>query len=119
MDKKEIQFFRDLLNRQLDELLEQADSTISSLRQVDSVEADPLDRASQEAISSELLRFRERESRLIKKIRSALERIEEEDFGICDGCGEEIALARLKARPVATLCIECKTRMEEIEKLYI
>ena len=118
MEKMDIQAFRDLLHGQLEELLDQAGSTISSLRQIDGQEADPLDRAAQEAISSSLLRFRERESRLIKKIKSALERIEEGSFGICEGCGEDIALARLKARPVATLCIQCKTQMEKMEKIY-
>jgi len=118
MNKQDIKFFGNLLNKQLDELLAQADSTISALRQNDIQEADPLDRASLESISSSLLRFRERESRLIKKIKSALGRIKDGSFGICEACEEDIALARLKARPVATLCIQCKTQMEEREKIY-
>jgi DnaK suppressor protein len=64
-----------------------------------------------------MLRLRDRDRKLVKKIREALSRIEDGTFGICEMCGEEIAIARLKARPVTTLCIECKSRQEEEERL--
>ena len=64
-----------------------------------------------------LLRIRDRERKLISKIDQAIERIEDGSFGICDECGEDIENKRLEARPVATLCIHCKTLQEEEEKL--
>jgi DnaK suppressor protein len=63
------------------------------------------------------LRIRDRERTLIGKIREALERIEDGTYGICEECGEEITAERLKARPVTTLCIECKKRQETEEKV--
>jgi len=63
------------------------------------------------------LRIRDRESKLINKIKAALDRIEEGEFGECEMCGEDIGLARLRARPVTTYCIRCKTKLESQEKL--
>jgi DnaK suppressor protein len=77
---------------------------------------DPTDRASLEADRNFMLRIRDREHKLIKKIRKALERIENDTFGICELCGEDISIERLKARPVTTQCIECKTKEEAREK---
>ncbi|MEW6215983.1 MAG: TraR/DksA C4-type zinc finger protein, partial [Nitrospirota bacterium] len=75
------------------------------------------DQASAETDRSFMLRLRGRERRLLKKIENAIERIEQGVFGICDGCGNEIDIRRLEARPVTTMCIECKTQQEEEEKL--
>ncbi|MBD5642010.1 MAG: RNA polymerase-binding protein DksA, partial [Desulfovibrio sp.] len=61
------------------------------------------------------LRLRDRERRLIRKIQGALQRIEDGTYGVCEECGEDISLARLKARPVTRLCIHCKARQEEDE----
>ena len=61
------------------------------------------------------LRIRDRERRLIHKIQEALTRIDEGEYGICEECGEDIGVARLKARPVTTLCVNCKARQEEGE----
>ncbi len=74
------------------------------------------DQASAEADQNFTLRLREREQKLLKKIEAALERISTNTFGICEICEEEISMARLMARPVTTLCIECKTKQEEEEK---
>lgn len=74
------------------------------------------DQASAEADQNFTLRLREREQKLLKKIEAALERISTSTFGICEICEEEISMARLMARPVTTLCIECKTKQEEEEK---
>ena len=79
--------------------------------------ADPADRATQEEEFSLELRTRDRERKLISKIDKALERVEDGTFGLCDECGEDIEFKRLEARPVATLCIECKTMQEEEEKM--
>ena len=117
MEEKELDFFKELLNAQLEELLKQAGYSVADMRREIESCADFTDMASFEIDRTFKLRIRDRESRLIKKIRSALERIEEGVFGICESCGEEISLKRLEARPVTTLCIKCKTRQEAFEKI--
>jgi DnaK suppressor protein len=75
------------------------------------------DQATAETDRNFMLRLRGREQRLLKKIDDALERIDSGVFGICEVCGEEIHIKRLEARPVTTMCIDCKTAQEEEEKL--
>ena len=77
---------------------------------------DVSDQASAEAEQNFLMRIREREQRLIKKIDEALDRMDQNTYGICERCEEEIPYPRLKARPVTTLCINCKTLEEQEEK---
>lgn len=74
------------------------------------------DQASAEIDRSFMLRLRGRERKLLKKIEDAIERIHQGVFGICDRCGEEIDIRRLEARPVTTMCIECKTQQEDEER---
>jgi len=116
MDEKELKYFEETLTEQLRELLSQADDTVSGMSVQKESFPDPTDRASLEADRNFMLRIRDRESKLIKKIRGALDRIEKGTFGICEGCGEEIALERLKARPVTTQCIDCKKKEEAKER---
>ena len=116
MKKKDVAFFKKLLSNQLEELLEQADDTVSGMTTPKENFPDPTDRASLEADRNFMLRIRDRESKLIKKIKKALERIDNGTFGICESCGENISIKRLKARPVTTQCIECKTKEEALEK---
>jgi len=78
---------------------------------------DPTDRASLESDRNFELRIRDRERKLINKIREAVERLDEGEYGVCESCGEDIGEARLRARPVTTLCIECKTEQERQEKI--
>jgi DnaK suppressor protein len=75
------------------------------------------DQATAVADQNFLLRLKEREQKLLKKIDEAIERINNGTFGICESCGGEIGYKRLKARPVTTLCIDCKTRQEQEEKV--
>lgn len=75
------------------------------------------DQATAEIDRNFMLRLKGRERKLLKKIEEAIERINQGVFGICDKCGEEINIKRLEARPVTTMCIECKTLQEEEEKL--
>jgi len=75
------------------------------------------DQASAETDRNFMLRLRGREQRLLKKIDQALERVESGIFGICEDCGNEINLQRLEARPVTTMCIDCKTLQEEEERM--
>ena len=63
------------------------------------------------------LRIRDRERRLIRKIQAAIQRLDEGTYGICEDCGEDISIPRLKARPVTKLCINCKARQEEGENI--
>jgi len=117
MDKERLAYFKDLLNDRLGTLIQEAEKTISGMTDEEETFPDPTDRAAMESDRNFLLRIRDRERRLILKIKSALERIDEGTFGICEVCGEEISEKRLKARPVTTLCIDCKTRAEAEEKL--
>jgi len=78
--------------------------------------ADMGDQATAVADQNFMLRLREREQRLLKKIDEAIDRIRAGAFGVCEECGGEIGYKRLKARPVTTLCINCKTKQEEDEK---
>ena len=76
------------------------------------------DQSSFESDRNFILRLRDRERKLLSKIDDALDRIEKKTFGKCESCGKEIGIKRLKARPVGTLCIECKTRQEKEEKRF-
>jgi DnaK suppressor protein len=116
MKKKDLDFFKDYLTDRLEELLDQADDTVSDMTDANDNFPDPTDRASLEADRNFMLRIRDREHKLIKKIRSALDRIENGTFGFCESCGEDISIQRLKARPVTTQCIDCKTKEEASEK---
>lgn len=75
------------------------------------------DQATAEIDRNFMLRLKGRERKLLKKIEEAIERIDQGIFGICDKCGLEINIKRLEARPVTSMCIECKTLQEEEEKL--
>ncbi len=116
MKKKELEFFKEQLNNLLEELLSQADETVSGMTSPKENFPDPTDRASLEADRNFMLRIRDRESKLILKVKKALARLETGTFGICEGCGEDISFDRLKARPVTTQCIDCKTKEETLEK---
>jgi DnaK suppressor protein len=116
MKKKDIEYFRELLPEHLEELLEHANDTVSGMIAPKENMPDPTDRASLEADRNFMLRIRDRENKLIKKIRKAMDRIENNTFGVCEKCGEDISLARLKARPVTTQCIDCKTKEETVER---
>jgi DnaK suppressor protein len=116
MNKKDIEYFRNLLTDQLEDLLSQADDTVSGMTTPKENFPDPTDRASLEAERNFMLRIRDRESKLIKKIKKTLARMKNDTFGICEKCGDDIASERLKARPVTTQCIDCKTKEEALEK---
>lgn len=104
-----------ILLQQKAALLSEAELALNELPG-QSIFPDMGDQASAETDTNFMLRLRGREQRLLKKIDEALERIDKNTFGICDDCGLEIDLKRLEARPVTTMCIECKTHQEEDEK---
>jgi DnaK suppressor protein len=117
MNQAKLDEFRAILESQLESLLKEAGRTVSEMTDDNGNFPDPTDRASLESDRNFELRIRDRERRLIGKIRDALERIENSEFGICECCEESISEARLRARPVTTLCIDCKTEQERKEKI--
>lgn len=116
MDEKKLDFFKNKLNDMSRNLLSEADKTLSDMTDHNDHYPDPTDRASAESDRNFELRIRDRERKLMTKIKSALLRIDGEEYGICDECGDNISMERLEARPVTTLCIACKTMQEDSEK---
>lgn len=117
MEEYKLRYFKDILTVWLDELRHSAGNTVEGLLNAEAISADYLDCATFESDRSTALRIRDRESMLIKKIRSSLDDIENGEYGICEDCGREIAIERLKARPIARRCIRCKTKQEAFEKV--
>ena len=116
MNEKQLEHFRHILNGWKGELMEEVDRTVSHMKDEAANFPDPADRATQEEEFSLELRTRDRERKLIKKIESTLELIDNDDYGWCESCGVEIGIKRLEARPTATQCIDCKTLSEIKEK---
>ena len=117
MPLQKTDYYKQILNNQLQELLDKRSG--ASVREIVEIAEQAPDFIDQATIESDLdinIHMRERDSKLIKKIKQALERIEDGTYGICDDCGEEISSQRLKARPVTTVCIDCKKRQEAGEK---
>ena len=116
MDRSVLDMCRAELQRQMDELLAGTEKTVSDMTTVSEENfPDPTDRALLESNRNFTLRLRDRDRKLLVKIQEAIKRIENGTFGVCDGCGGEIEEKRLIARPVTTLCIDCKTVAEEEE----
>ena len=116
MSKAQQKHFVKILNDWKVELSKDIDRTVSHMQDDVTSYADPNDRASQESDMALELRNRDRERKLIKKINDTLRIIENDEYGYCNQCGEEIGLNRLQARPTASLCIDCKTLDEIREK---
>lgn len=114
---EKLKAYKDLLNQKINELLSEAGKTVSEMTNGKENYPDPNDRASLEADRNFELRIRDRERKLILKMQEAIKRIEDGTFGICESCGGPISEKRLMARPVTTLCIDCKTKQEKMEKL--
>lgn len=116
MDEEKLEAFRQLLQEKLDGLAKEAERTVAGMTDTKETFPDPTDRAAMESDRNFVLRIRDRERKLISKIRAALERIDEGEYGICESCGEDISEERLTARPVTTRCIDCKKHQEAGEK---
>lgn len=101
------------ISRHLETLSESAEEDMQ-----DPNMGDPVDIASQEISQSSIQKIGKRETYLLKKIDLALRKMEDGSYGECESCGETIAVARLVARPVAQLCIDCKTEQESMERRY-
>ena len=117
MKKRDLDKFRKILKGQREELLGNAKRTLSGDIHLDPDDfPDEIDTASSEINLAFTGRVREREQGLLKKIIEALERIEDGEYGECESCGETIGVKRLMARPVAELCIDCKSEQEKLER---
>ena len=109
---------RAALEKQKKALLDEAEALIGgSVNSRGESFPDVADQATAEANHTFTLRLREREQKLLKKVEEAIKRLSDGSYGICESCEEEIGLKRLTARPVTTLCIDCKTEQEEKEKV--
>lgn len=114
---QEKEYFKGKLDEKLAELATEADVSVSEMKEQRLDFPDPTDRASFEFERNTELRMRDRERKLIKKIKKALQRIEDDEYNICEECGELIRKQRLDARPMTTLCISCKEVEEQQENL--
>ncbi|MFB6372101.1 MAG: RNA polymerase-binding protein DksA [Bradymonadaceae bacterium] len=118
MDSSKLEEFREQLEERRQELLEKILDTLDDVELSQNERADEVDLAKELAEQNFNLRLRGRERRLIDKINHAIQRIEANEFGDCVSCGEQIALKRLRARPVTTMCIDCKEEEERREQRY-
>lgn len=116
MKQSQLNVFEEILVARRQELLGEADRTVGGMTDSKENFPDPTDRATLEANRNALLRIRDRERKLITKIDEALTRIQEGSYGVCESCAGSIALERLRARPVTTLCIDCKAAQEAEER---
>ena len=119
MKQRDLTVFKKLLDERRQELMTEAVGTMHGMGMVgESRETfpDPTDRASLEGNRNLTLRIRDRERKLITKIDEALGRIADGSYGVCEDCGGAIGVERLRARPVTTLCIACKSEQEATER---
>mgnify|MGYP000572574600 FL=1 len=117
MNAQQLEFFRRRLTDLEKELRANADQTTVNLRET-TVVPDPADRATIEEEHALELRTRDRERKLLKKVQAAIKRIDDGDYGYCEETGDPIGVARLMARPTATLSLEAQQRRELKQKMY-
>ena len=118
MSDEQLDHFREILSAWKSELIVEVDRTVHHMQDEAANFPDPNDRATQESEFGLELRTRDRERKLLRKIDSALMRIDDGSYGFCDKTGEEIGLKRLEARPVATLSLEAQERREMSERQF-
>ncbi len=117
MNERQLEFFRNRLTQMESELRHNAGQTTENLRET-TVVPDPADRATIEEEHALELRTRDRERKLLKKVQAAIKRIDDGDYGWCEETGEPIGVARLLARPTATLSLEAQERREIKQKMF-
>ena len=116
MRQRDRKLFRKLLEGRKQEILDEAERAVGTMNGVEEPFADPTDRAALESDRNFLLRMRDRERKLLSKIEEAFQRLDDGSYGRCEECGDEIGIERLRARPVTTLCIGCKSAQEAQER---
>jgi DnaK suppressor protein len=112
-----LQTFSTTLNEMLERITGKMRATVEELAGCEALPPDIADRASMESDRNFALLMRERDRQTLTCIREALNRIASGEYGECEECGDEIAIARLKAQPMATLCVHCQSRREDVERL--
>ena len=117
MKKKDLNHLKKMLVQQLMDLLNRSDCSLNGLEETDGNLSDLLDRASQISEREFSHHLCSRDKLYLRRIERSLQDIEDGVYGLCEQCEEEIAFARLKARPTARYCINCKTQLEKMEKL--
>ena len=118
MSAGQLKHFHKILSAWKRELMYEVDRTVHHMQDEAANFPDPNDRATQESEFGLELRTRDRERKLLRKIDSAMTRIDDGSYGFCDETGEEIGLKRLEARPVATMCVEAQERRELAERQF-
>src|SRR5688572_18700275 len=118
MNERQRQYFRDKLLSWKEDILRESKETLEHLQDENNVLPDIVDRASTETDRALELRTRDRQRKLIAKIDAALHRIEDGSYGYCEETGDPIGIARLDARPIATLSLEAQEMHERREKVY-
>jgi DnaK suppressor protein len=119
MKKKELEQLKAVLEEEKRRILRHLeDLSDSSVADIDTPSGDSVDLASLEINQNSLVKVGKRELNHLKKIDVALKKIEDGTYGECESCGEQIGVARLLARPVAQMCIDCKTAQENEERKY-
>jgi DnaK suppressor protein len=119
MKKKDLDQLKKLLEDEKRRILRHLeDLSDTSVQDIDTPSGDSVDLAALEINQNSLVKVGKRELNHLKKIDAALQKMEDETYGECESCGEQIAVARLLARPVAQLCIDCKTAQENEERKY-
>ncbi len=117
MRQRDLKLFRKILEERKQEILNEAERAVGEMNNgTEGACADPTDRATRESDRNFQLRLRDRERKLLAKIEEAFARIDEGTYGRCEECGNEIGIERLKARPVTTFCISCKSAQEARER---
>lgn len=116
LSQEELTTLKEILESQLANILEQSRAAVGHLTETREADPDHLDLAVTESNRDFTLRMADRERRLLGKIRKAIQRMNEGEYGVCESCGSPITFKRLMARPVATACIDCKTETEQLER---
>ncbi len=120
LTEKEIKAFEQQLCDWRDELEGAQSESVQAMHETEQTSyPDPTDQASIETDRNFELRIKDRERRLIRKIEKTIIRLREGEFGMCESCGGDIAIKRLQARPVTTLCIDCKHEQEQEERTHV
>jgi DnaK suppressor protein len=118
MNPRQREYFRQKLERWREEILRESRETLENLQEESQNHPDMADRASSESDRALELRTRDRQRKLISKIDAALKRIEDGTYGYCEETGDPIGIARLDARPIATLSLEAQEMHERRERVY-
>ena len=119
MKKTDLKKFKQLLEQRKEDIIAQANAVSEGVYSFKEEELfDEVDLASTESEQNMRIRLRDRERTLLKKINKAIQKIDDEEYGVCEQCGEEIGVKRLEVRPVTDLCIRCKEEQERVERSY-